>query len=453
MPSLLDQVTSIILVMMENRSFDHMLGHLTIDNPELDINGLKTPLDPYNNTYSGTLYPVYARDRDDELPHDVPHEYNYVNTQMAFNNISGTYAMNGFVTAYAQSTGIQPNPQCEPMGYFPANFLPMTHFLADNFCCCDRWFSPIPTSTQPNRTMAFSGDSSIYETKTQLISIKNDIFHWLDDHQVRWRVYHEGFSFFALYPDLWPYVLGPQFRRYENLYADIMHESLSIAPQVTIIEPCYEDAPHLGKQPDDNHAPLAVAWGEDFLRRTYQAITANPDKWKGTLMILYYDEHGGFYDHVQPAPISYKTIGDDPFQFKSTGPRIPAILVSPLIKPGQPCHLLFDHTSVLQLLADKFGKPGVPYSTNVDDRRNAGVQSITAALNNEASFPPPAEPSTTIPANATLGKNLATPPQSNMGKAFELAGLQLLAQKPAETRAVYPELVQWKEEAAKSNPG
>ena len=450
MAGILDQVTSIVLVMMENRSFDHLLGHLTIDNPALDIDGLRKPLDQYNNIYNGTVYPPFPRDNDAELAHDVPHESDFVQTQLAFNPVNDNFTMNGFVTAYAQSTGVPPNPECDPMGYFPPNFLPMTNFLASNFCLCDKWFSPIPTSTQPNRTMAFSGDSSVYQTKGQLIGIDNDIFHWMEKRGVRWRVYHEGFSFFSLYPTLWPFVLGEQFRRYENLYADIKNEPVAQAPQVTIIEPCYEDAPHLGKQPDDNHAPLAVAWGEDFLRRTYQAITANPEKWKGTLLVLYYDEHGGFFDHVAPPKIPYTTTGDDKHSFISTGPRIPAILVSPLVKPGTPCHLQLDHTSVLQLLAEKFGKPGETYSDNVAFRRKAGIHSLREALNNDRPFDAPAAPSVGIPAVALLGRHLSESPQSAMGQAFELAGQQLLTKKPAETAIKYPELVQWNDQAAKS---
>jgi phospholipase C len=385
MAGILDQVNSIVLVMMENRSFDHLLGHLTIDDPTLDVEGLRAPFDQYNNIYQGTPFPVYSRDNDAELAADVPHEFNYVQTQLAYNPINGNFAMTGFVTAYAQSTNAPPNPQCEPMGYFPAPYVPMTQFLATKFCLCDNWFSPIPTSTQPNRTMAFSGDTPIHETKTQLIDIgDSNIFKWLTDHGVSWRVYNEGFSFFTLYPKLIPDVLGPNFRSYDKLYNDIMNEPAATAPQVTIIEPVYEDAPHLGKQPDDNHAPLVVGWGEDFLRRTYQAVTANPEKWQGTLMILYYDEHGGFYDHVQPRPIAYTTTGGDAFSFNNTGPRIPAILISPFVTPGQPCHLLFDHTSVLQLLAEKFGAPGESWSPTVAARKAAGVQSIHAALSTGA---------------------------------------------------------------------
>lgn len=457
MAGILDNINSIVLVMMENRSFDHLLGHLTIDNPALDINGLRVPFDQYNNKYKGTFFPIYSRDNDAELTADVPHEYDFVKTQLNLNQVNGNFGMSGFVQAYVDATKIPPNPQCEPMGYFPAPYLPMTDFLATNFCPCDNWFCPIPTSTQPNRTMAFSGDTPIFKTSLQLIDIgDNNIFDWLDKHnRVRWRVYHEGFSFFALYPKLWPRLLDPNgnFRRYEFLYADMMNEPIDQAPQVTIIEPVYEDAPHLGKQPDDNHAPLAVGWGEDFLRRTYQAITANPRKWRNTLMILYYDEHGGFYDHVPPPAVPYTTIGGGA-HFESAGPRIPAILISPYVQAGQASHLVFDHTSVLQLLTEKFGQPGESWSPTVAARKLAGINSIQAALTTPSSFDPPTEPSIPIPATASQGTQLSSLPKSDTVQAFTNAGLELLQQHPQEAAATYPELVRWKNEIAlpKNNP-
>ena len=450
MAAISDEVETIILVMMENRSFDHMLGHLSIDTPSMPVNGLSGNLDQYENDYKGTIYPCYERGQDYELPFDLPHEYNDVQTQLRKNPVSKNFSMRGFVEAYANSIQVPPNTEADPMGYFPARLTPVTDFLARNFCICDNWFAPIPTSTQPNRTMAFSGDSSIYQTKAQLISIQNDIFHWMEANKIRWRVYHDGFSFFSLYNSLWPFVFGEQFRRTEFLYPDILHEPAGQAPQVIIIEPSYEDAPHLGsKHPNDNHAPLAVGWGEDFLRRTYQAVTANPDNWAHTVMVVYYDEHGGFYDHVPPPPIGYTTTGSDSHSFESLGPRIPGLVISPFVKPGSICSELFDHTSVLQFIAETFTN-GTIYSPTVSKRKAAGIQSISVALDNTTPFPAPPVPTVEINTPAALGKSLTQAPSTEMGKSFELAALQMLEQKPAEVARKYPELIQWKDTAAKS---
>ena len=453
MDNVKDKVKTVVLLMMENRSFDHILGHLKLEDPGSDVNGLSAPLEKYNNVYNATNYPLYNLAHDIELESDVPHEYDAVATQMKLNKINGAYTMTGFVEAYAKANGGVVNPECISMGYFNAEQVPVTHFLAKNFCVCDQWFCSLPTSTQPNRTIAYSGDSNIYKTKSQLIDIPNNIFKWMNKNSIRWRVYHDSLPFFVLYPEFWPYLLSDQFRRYEYLYTDMMHEADEHKPQVIIIEPCYEDAPHLGsKHPNDNHSPLAIGWGEDFIRRTYQAITANKNQWGNTVMILYYDEHGGFYDHVPPPKISYKTKGKDSYAFDSLGPRIPGIIMSPFVKPGAVSHQLLDHTSVLQFLAEVF-TPGKSYSPTVESRRKAGIMSINDTLTNDIFLTPPLSPLVSINVQTSLGKSIAIAPQSDMQQSFEQASMQLLKNNPAEVAAKFPELIQWRDtKATNQNP-
>ena len=442
-----EKIKTVVLVMMENRSFDHMLGHLKLEDPQSDVDGFTPPLEKYDNIYNGTNYPIYNLPHDIELENDVPHEYNYVATQLEQNKLNGNYTMKGFVEAYAAATGPVVNPECIPMGYFTSEQVPVTHFLAKNFCVCDNWFSPLPTSTQPNRTMAFSGNSSIYKTEIQLIPLPGNIFNWMNKNSIKWRVYHDGLPFFTLYPELWPYLLSDQFRRYEYLYTDMVQETNENKPQVIIIEPCYEDAPHLGsKHPNDNHSPLAIGWGEDFGRRTDQSIIANKQQWENTVMIMYYDEHGGFYDHVAPLKIPYKTIGKPSFSFESMGPRIPGIVISPFVKTGSVCHELLDHTSVLQFLAEVF-TPKKKYSSAVEQRRKAGIKSIGDMLTdkNDIDIMPPVAPTNLINVETALGKSFAVSPQSDMQKSFELAALQLIKNKPAEVAIKFPELFQWKD--------
>jgi len=288
-----EKVKTVVLVMMENRSFDHMLGHLKLEDTASDIDGLAEPLEQYNNIYKGTNYPLYNLPHDVELEGDVPHENNDVETQMKLNKVNGKYTMKGFVEAYANFTKQEANPECVPMGYFTADQVPITDFLAKNFCVCDHWFCPLPSSTQPNRTIAFSGDSSIFKTHLQLIPFPHNIFQWMNKNSIKWRVYHDGFTFFSLYPDVWPHIFDKQFRRYDFLHSDMLHEPDNEKPEVIIVEPAYADAPRFGsKQPNDNHSPLAIGWGEDFVSRSYQAIIANKKQWANTVMILYYDEHG-----------------------------------------------------------------------------------------------------------------------------------------------------------------
>jgi phospholipase C len=444
MADLLSQINTIVLLMFENRSFDHMLGHLSFENKQPKAEGLKEPLTQYVNVYEGDEYIPYPITNDTTLPFDLPHEFDEVDIQLK-KGANGKFTMAGFVEAYAKSTNVPPNRQTEPMSFFPSALVPMTSFLASNFCVCNRWFTSLPTSTQPNRTMAFTGESAIYQTKFQAIPATNNIFQWMDQNSVRWRVYHDGLSFFALYPSLWPYVLGNQFRDYEFFFRDMATESDDTAPQVIIVEPSYQSAPHIGSdRPNDNHAPLAIGWGEEFLRRTYQAVIANQKRWKNTLMVVYYDEHGGFYDHVPPPAVPYTTVGGE-HSFASLGPRVPAILVSPLVEKKSVSNALFDHTSVLQLLAERF-TPGQPYSNSVDQRKkgNPGIQSLSVALTNEKRWKAPDAPSQPIEVHSALGRSIQTTPDNEMTRCFEEAAMQMLQQKPAETLEKYPELLQWK---------
>ncbi|MEP6746903.1 MAG: alkaline phosphatase family protein [Bacteroidota bacterium] len=446
----LENINTIVLLMFENRSFDHMLGHLSYDNINKGVNGLTKPLTQYSIPYKGDDYSPWKIKTDANMAYDIPHEFSDISIQMAKSAANGKYEMDGFVQAYLDKSGDSPNKFSPPLGFFKQEQVPVTSFLANTYSVCDNWFAPMPTSTQPNRTMAFCGDSSIHQTKLQLVKADGNIFDWMNANGVKWRVYHDGLSFFILYDHLWTELLSDRFRDYESLFHDVTTEADETFPQVIVVEPSYHDAPHFGSdQPNDNHAPLAVGFGEEFLRRTYEAITANQKRWGNTLMVVYYDEHGGFFDHVPPPAIPYDTKEDSPFHFNSLGVRIPGILVSPYVAKNSVCSSLFDHTSVLQLLAEKF-TPGKPYSATVADRKNKGIESLSTALSAEADPAAPPPPQQIITVKSMLGDNIATAPSGDMGQAFENAAQQLITREPAGTADKYPELFQWKNSVDKS---
>ena len=108
--------------------------------------------DQYANLYQGGVYYSFPRPIDSQLQSDVPHEYNFVATQLA-KGADGTSTMTGFVEAYGDFTGQNPNIQSDPMCFFGSEEVPITSFLARKFCTCDNWFCPLPTSTpaEPDR--------------------------------------------------------------------------------------------------------------------------------------------------------------------------------------------------------------------------------------------------------------------------------------------------------------
>lgn len=446
----LENIKTIVLLMFENRSFDHMLGHLSYDGINKNVNGLTSPLKQYENIYKGDGgYNPFKISADSNMSFDIPHEYNDISTQLG-RAANGHFQMDGFVKAYVDKTNDKPNKKSPPMGFFKQEQVPVTSFLASTYTVCDAWFAPLPASTQPNRTMAFCGNTPSHETKLKLVNADGNIFDWMNRAGVKWRVYHDGLSFFVFYNQLWKYVLGNKFRDYESLFKDMTDEHDDTFPEVIIVEPSYNDAPHIGSdQPNDNHAPLAIGWGEEFLRRTYEAVTANPKRWGNTLMVVYYDEHGGFYDHVPPKPLAFETTARDPFRFDSLGVRVPAILASPYVAKGSVSQLLFDHTSVLQFLAEKF-TPGKPYSATVEERKKKGIQSISKALTNNPDVTAPPPPRQSIAVKSFLGDNIATAPHSAMGRLFEQAAKDMMTEMPKETAVKYPELFQWRDAVAKT---
>jgi phospholipase C len=167
----------------------------------------------------------------------------------------------------------------------------------------------------------------------------------------------------------WPLkVIGDDehFRAYGDFQDDL--NSDEPLPQVIFIEPRYSDAPHF-EAPCDDHPPSPITAGPNFLKRIYSDLITNWDRWLKTLMIVNYDESGGFFDHVKPLPIVTNPRREATFRdslFRTTGARVPAYLISPFVRPGQIYKENLDHTSVLKCIARRFGNGS--YSEEVDSR-------------------------------------------------------------------------------------
>jgi phospholipase C len=441
----IDQLRTIVILMLENRSFDHILGHLSMPRfgNRKNVAGLVDPevnLD-YTNFLDGQGYQPFEL-KDAPFAHDLPHSRGLVDVQLA--KSGNGFTMSGFVDAYYQATGSKVSDP-PTMGFLSPADTPVSSFLAAQYAVCDNWFAPLPTDTQPNRSIAFSGYSLIDDTKPRPIpTVKGSfVFEWLNAHDVSWRVYHCGISFFALF-DRFEDVLGPGFRSFRQFPGDWEAENVSGMPQVVFIEPEYTDSPvHLGWTPNDNHPPTAVGPGEHFVRSVYQVLTKDPEKWKQTLLVVTNDEHGGFFDHVPPLPISAPVPTGSLFTipFQSTGPRVPGIIASPWISAGSVFKGPMDHTSILQLLSEKFA--GTPdYNDEVKRRREAGIQSVSQVLAEplaQAREDIPALPEESISASVSLGPTIE--PQTDSEQAFDMAARKLLEYDRKRALEKYPELV------------
>jgi phospholipase C len=282
----IDQIETIVVVLMENRSFDHMLGYLSHPSHgnRTKINGQRADaewIQRFENECAGKKQGPFRAPRFD-LSDDPKHERENFQIQFGTEFRPGIqYPMNGFMKNYALDKDLPAEAYGEVMGFFTPEEIPITAFLADNYAVCDNWFAPIPTSTQPNRLMAMGGFTKTDNTFSTTVPDQDLVYDWCgrqNKQQVKWRVYHEGWPFFMVMNRWRLEILADavagrgQFRPLSSLADDFKHDK--DFPQIVFVEPKYTDDHFSPPIPSDDHGPSSISGGQDFLRRVYCALTA-----------------------------------------------------------------------------------------------------------------------------------------------------------------------------------
>jgi phospholipase C len=453
----LKDIETIVIVILENRSFDHMLGYLSLAaaSPPMPVEGFRD--DPAwmaarANSFAGTSFPIHRIGAGLQTIDDPPHEEATIAIQINTSprpGLPGT--MGGFVESYMKRNP-PPADRSVVMGYYAEDAVPVFDFFARNFAVCDHWFSALPTGTQANRLMAMSGESSIVDNAPVTLPDQDLVYDWLTAHGVSWCTYQWGdfFPFFSLMPHWLPEIVtsltlsdfgGPgRFRRYSRFNQEWTTNARM--PSVIFLEPEYTDGPHAN--PNDDHPPTGAAKGQEFLADIYTTLISNKARWQKTMMIVTYDEHGGFFDHVAPPPIPIDVAN---FHFTTAGVRVPAFVVSPQVAPGTVFSENLDHTSMLQLLADRFN-PNGDYSAAVGARQPQ-LGSLAKVL---LPTPPAVPRAPPIPSQAAtaIQAGVAAAPAPGMGTgaagaAANARGLHNVALKIARD---HPELLDQKGWAA-----
>ncbi|MFY9824060.1 MAG: alkaline phosphatase family protein [Thermoanaerobaculia bacterium] len=386
-------ITHVFVVMLENHSFDNMFAMSGIP-------GITVATASNSNSYNGKTYavrPGAPLSMPTDPAHELPDVVEQLGGQGATYPSGGPFPPvdnSGFVANYATSTSDGPLPPPQDIGDVMACFdtsaqLPVLYQLATGFAICDQWFSSVPGPTWPNRLFAYGASSSGLDFSPSNAQI------------VKWELPNEGFQFpngsifQALAKAGVPYRLYNDttgFPRELSLYSDDpergsasgavsvvstlsgvtlldVHSLRHFAADLqgpypyayTFIEPHYGDmdgGTYMGGS--SQHPRQDVYGGEHLLASVYAAIRNSP-YWNTSLLIINYDEHGGFYDSVLPGPAPAP--GDNPnygyskfgFNFEQLGPRVPAIIVSPRIPAGTVDHTLYDHTSILKTVEQLFG--------------------------------------------------------------------------------------------------
>jgi len=346
----LNNLKHIVVLMMENRSFDHMLGGLSlvVENGEKKyhkINGLTG--DESNPDTAGNVVKVQPNARfQSQLDPDPDHHFPGVDLQVFGGTLPGpgrVANMQGFVKDYfTQTNDVKRSHNI--MSYFTPDKLPVLSALTTQFAVFNGWFASIPGPTICNRAFAHYG--------TSFGQVGMDIFYILDPIPSMYeRMTQAGHTAKIYYYDQQSSTMEvvnllknqPEiFGSYSQFIADCQNNTL---PEYSFIEPCYND--HLGPGggeilASDQHPDHNVQEGEQFIARVYNAIRTNPTLWESTVLLIVYDEHGGIYDHVPPpicTPDGYSakpadTGTGEAFNFDRLGVRVPAVLVSPYIPKG-----------------------------------------------------------------------------------------------------------------------
>jgi len=374
----LDQLKHIVVLMMENRSFDHMLGALRATNSAID----GFPDDWTNPDPTGAAVKVQplAASRGQLTP-DPDHHFPAVDKQIFNGDTSATRqaTMQGFVRSfYDQQQDIAHASQI--LYYFTPSQLPILTQLAQQFVVFNRWFASIPGPTICNRAFAHYG--------TSFGSVSMDMIFLGKGQSLYQRLLAGGHTTKLYYFDQASSTMEvanllqnqPQiFGTYQDFLDACTNGQL---PDYSFVEPNYSD--HAGPTGEllasDQHPDHDVIEGERFIGSIYNAIRNNATLWASTALLIVYDEHGGIFDHVPPpdcTPDGYTADGTatgtgQPFAFNRLGVRVPAILVSPWVAKGVD-NRTFEHASIPATVTNFFLKTYDQTNTDRTPREKAAT--------------------------------------------------------------------------------
>ncbi|HKR62559.1 MAG TPA: alkaline phosphatase family protein [Thermoanaerobaculia bacterium] len=418
---MLDGIKHIVVLMMENRSFDNVLGFLydprnapPFNNVPPNFHGAAQSTGvPYNNTI---VMPQYGSSDTNPVP-DPNEVYEHVYMQMynpplnpfvppaPIPQVAASDAnMQGFINDYANAIARE-QPGVDPtqiMDCFTPAQLPVLSTLANAYAACDHWFASVPTQTFANRSYLHAGTSSGYVDNSWtnpfgiFVNESTTIFNMLETAGVPWRIYHGGPLLLSLafldQKQLQPYGLDPLKRRFyprTQFFEDI--KQADTFPSYVFLEPNFIGTPWFGPESDmhPQATPLLVdgasnvRFGEQLLADIFNALVASPE-WPSTLFVIIFDEHGGTPDHIVPPTavspdgitVPYGSPGGSNFTFDRLGVRIPAVLVSPRLAPGQVVNDVFDHTTVIRTLQEQFIPEALPLGQRTAHATSLGSASI-----------------------------------------------------------------------------
>ncbi|XP_024028148.1 non-specific phospholipase C2 isoform X2 [Morus notabilis] len=339
-------IKTVVVLVMENRSFDHMLGWMKRLNPEIDgVDGSES--NPISTTDPNSRR-VFFRNQSHYVDPDPGHSFQAIREQIfgrpGDDAVSTDAAppMNGFAQqAFAMDNSSAMSEAV--MNGFDPDKVPVYKALVAQFAVFDRWFASVPSSTQPNRLFVHSGSSGGATSNIPALLAKGypqrTIFENLDDAGIPFGIYYQNIPATLFYRNLRKLKYWGKFHSYDLSFKS--HARRGKLPGYAVVEQRYMDTK--SAPANDDHPSHDVYQGQMFVKEVYETLRASP-QWNQTLLIITYDEHGGFYDHV-PTPVRGVPspdgiVGPEPFlfRFNRLGVRVPTIMASPWIEKGTVVH-------------------------------------------------------------------------------------------------------------------
>jgi len=439
----LGAIEHVVFVMQENRSFDHYFGSYKgvqgFDDHAAGTLGAFAQAYPVNTTRPplGAVLPFHldSTTGHDECTHDLNHSWRP--QHLCWN----AGAMDSFVKIHTEPQLDGANSGLLTMGYYTRADLPFHYALADAFTLCDRYHSSIMGPTHPNRLMALSGTIdpqgrhggpvlTTERTSRALFSVNwTTVPELLEDARVSWKTYTTpGQGFIPRNPELgFGDAILPYFAQYRRPSSPLYQRAF-----LPTYPGGFSHDVKTGQLPSvswivapngyDEHPPGAPGYGAWFLNNVVRTLTSNKKIWSKTVLFITYDENDGFFDHVAPpvAPVGtpgeYVSVNPLPPDAQGvSGPlglgfRVPMLVVSPFSRGGYVSSDVFDHTSQIRFLEERFGIR----ANNISAWRRATVGDLTATLHlKSANVPVPSLPSATHFRTAALGVQGCTPSDIN----------------------------------------
>jgi phospholipase C len=344
---------TLVVVMMENRSFDHIFQKLH-ENGHADAE--VAPADFSNPAADGSKVTIF---HDTKMCFvDTHHEWTGVHQQ-----VGDKGAMDGFVKSNEGWGDLPPHGTSDmlsgarAMGYYEKADVPFMYWAADNFAIGDRYFCSLLGPTWPNRMYLYAATSFGRTSNVLPDAAAVTLFDNLEKRGVTWKIYSSGTPGLA--------VIADRVIQYSEHIADIdsyyTDAAAGTLPQVAFVDPKIADERY---DQNDEHPPAIVEVGDGWLAGVTKALVESP-QWSRAALFITYDEHGGLWDHVPPpkacppgdfAPLPPATSGQ---AFDQLGIRVPFLVVSPYAKRGYVGHHVYDHTSIVRFIEAKYTLPAM----------------------------------------------------------------------------------------------